>query len=415
MNSEFNNLKHQHVKTLILHINSIICIFQQIMQLTLNLDFSITTYSRSAANRHAKKRKKKRQRQTFNIKSVFVFVFAFIFAFVFIFASIEINAFYECHSMTVTFQTSMKFRKFHYTINDRNEMILNKQKSEIYSIIQSTIIQNSLIETRFMFDVAFDVSKIDKHTRFQVKSQQKLLQKNQKIWKNQIFKYWWQLKRAEIIKINEKLFSKLKYRLTRFLNVLLKNHCRFQIWIKRHVWNEYVHCKWKKHYFFLFIVVRINDEKKIRLHMKKKIVKHNNRFFFKSLTKYVCNAMQKKRWKFDFSHNISIFEKVQFAKNIKRVKETKEKINAKTTKKKTFSLIKRIEWFWWIERYIYDKRIDRFWHMFWRRRESAMKRIDRIKNRNRRAQMKAKKKSLFEYVMIDIIFTKFFSDRIDFH
>ena len=148
---------------------------QQIMQFTLNLNFFITTYSRNATNRHAKKRKKKRQRQIFNIKFVFVFVFVFIFA------SIEINVFYEYHSMIVTFQTSMKFRKSHYMINDRNEIILNKQKFEIYSIIQSIIIQNSLIETRFMFDVAFNISKMNKHTRFQMKSQQKLLQKNQKI------------------------------------------------------------------------------------------------------------------------------------------------------------------------------------------------------------------------------------------
>ena len=42
--------------------------------------------------------------------------------------------------------------------------------------------------------------------------------------------------------------------------------------------------------------------------------------------------MQRKKWKFDFSHNISIREKIQFAKNIKRTKKTNEKINAKTTK-----------------------------------------------------------------------------------
>ena len=130
-----------------------------------------------------KNEKKKRQRQTSisKIKFVFVFVFVIVFVFVFIFTSIEINVFYEYHSMTVKFQTSMKFRKSHYTINDRNEMILNKKEFEIYSIIQSTIIQNSMIRTRFMFDVAFDISKIDKHTRSQMKSQQKLLQKNQKV------------------------------------------------------------------------------------------------------------------------------------------------------------------------------------------------------------------------------------------
>ena len=239
-----NTSKHQ------LYINSIICTFQHIMQFTLNLNFFITTYSRNAANRHAKKRKKQRQRQTSISKIKFAFVSVIVFVFTFTFASIEISAFYEYHSMTVKFQTLTKFREFHYTINDRNEMILNRKKFEIYSIIQSIIIQDSMIRTRFMFDVAFDVSKIDKHTRSQMKSQQKLLQKNQKTWKNQIFQYWWQLKRAEIIKINEKLFSKLKYRLARFLNVLLKNHCRFQIWIKRSVWNEYAHCKWKKHFFF---------------------------------------------------------------------------------------------------------------------------------------------------------------------
>ena len=32
-----------------------------------------------------------------------------------------------------------------------------------------------------MFDVAFNVSKINKHTRFQIKLQQKLLQKIQKV------------------------------------------------------------------------------------------------------------------------------------------------------------------------------------------------------------------------------------------
>ena len=74
----------------------------------------------------------------------------------------------------------MKFRKSHYTINDRNEMILNREEFDIYSIIQSIIIQNSVIRARSMFDVAFYSSKIDKHTRSQVKSQQKLLQKNQK-------------------------------------------------------------------------------------------------------------------------------------------------------------------------------------------------------------------------------------------
>ena len=161
-------------------------------------------------------------------------------------------------------------------------------------MLKSIHIRHTMIKTRFMFDVAFDISKIKTHTRFQIKSQQKQLQKNQKVWKNQIFQYFWRLKRFEIIKINEIFFSNFEYRLTRSLDVLLKNYCRFQIWIKRRVWNEYAHCKWKKHYLFFFIVVRINDEKKIRLHMKKKIIKHNNRFFFKSLTKYVCNAMQKK-------------------------------------------------------------------------------------------------------------------------
>ena len=153
------------------------------MQFTLNLNFFITTYSRSATNRHAKKRKKKRQRQTSISKIKFVFVFAFVIAFVsiFTFTSIEINALYEYHSIIVKSQTSMKFRESHYTINDRNEMILNREKFEIYSIIQSIIIQNSMIRTRFMFDVAFDVSKINKHTRSQMKSQQKLLQKNQKV------------------------------------------------------------------------------------------------------------------------------------------------------------------------------------------------------------------------------------------
>ena len=151
------------------------------MQFTLNLNFSITTYSRNATNRHAKKRKKKRQRQTSISKIKFVSVSAIAFASIFTFASIEISASYEYHSMTVKSQTSTKFRKPHYTINDRNEMILNRKKSEIYPIIQSIIIQNSMIRARFMFDVAFDVSKINKHTRFQVKSQQKLLQKNQKV------------------------------------------------------------------------------------------------------------------------------------------------------------------------------------------------------------------------------------------
>ena len=38
-----------------------------------------------------------------------------------------------------------------------------------------------MIRTRFILNVIFDISKINKHTRFQIKSQQKLLQKNQKI------------------------------------------------------------------------------------------------------------------------------------------------------------------------------------------------------------------------------------------
>ena len=146
--------------------------FQQIMQLTLNLNLSITTRSRDAANRHVKKRKKRNAFQKLTSTSIFIFIFAA--------ASIEISVLYECHSMIVTFQTFVEFRKSHYTINDRNEMMLNRQKSEIYSISQSTIIQNSMIKARFMFDVAFDVSKIKTHTRSQMKSQQKLLQKNQK-------------------------------------------------------------------------------------------------------------------------------------------------------------------------------------------------------------------------------------------
>ena len=143
------------------------------MQLTLNLDFFTTTRSRDATNRHVKKRKKRNVFQKF--------ISTFIFIVIFVVASIEINVLYECHSMIVTFQTFVEFRKSHYTINDRNEMTLNKQKFEIYSILQSIIIQNSMIKTRFMFDVAFDVSKIKTHTRFQMKSQQKLLQKNQKV------------------------------------------------------------------------------------------------------------------------------------------------------------------------------------------------------------------------------------------
>ena len=128
------------------------------MQLTLNLNFFITTRSRDATNRYVKKRKKR------NVFQKFTFIFIFIF--IFVVASIEINVFYECHSMIVTFQTFVEFRKSHYTINDRNEMTLNKQKSEIYSISQSIIIQNSIIKTRFMFNVVFDVSKIKTHTRF---------------------------------------------------------------------------------------------------------------------------------------------------------------------------------------------------------------------------------------------------------
>ena len=69
--------------------------------------------------------------------------------------------------------------------------------------------------------------------------------------------------------------------------------------------------------------------------------------------------------------------------------------NSKNRKKKVFNLIRRIEWFWWVERYIYDRRIDRFWQMFWRR-ENSIKRIDWIKNRSKRTQMKAKKRTLFE-------------------
>ena len=143
------------------------------MQLTLNLDFFTTTRSRDAANRHVKKRKKRNTFQKFTSISISIFIF--------VVASIEINVFYECHSMTVTFQTLVEFRKSHYTINDRNEMMLNRQEFEIYSISQSAIIQNSMIKARFMFDVAFDVSKIKTHTRSQMKSQQKLLQKNQKV------------------------------------------------------------------------------------------------------------------------------------------------------------------------------------------------------------------------------------------
>ena len=139
------------------------------MQLTLNLDLSTTTRSRDAAARHAKEREKRRSFQKLTSASFFASSSV----------SIEISAFYEHHSMTVTSQTFVEFRESHYTINDRNEMKLNKQESEIYSIIQSITIQNSVTRTRSMFDVAFDASKIEKHTRSQVKSQQKLLQKNQ--------------------------------------------------------------------------------------------------------------------------------------------------------------------------------------------------------------------------------------------
>ena len=174
-------------------------------------------------------------------------------------------------------------------------MKLNKQEFEIYSIIQSITIQNSMIRTRFMFDVAFDDSKIEKHTRSQVKSQQKLLQKNQEAWKNQIFQYFWRLKRAEVIRINEELSSKLEYRLARSLDVLLKEHCRSQTWTEHSVWSDYAHCKWKTYYSSLSTTIRINDEERIRLHMREKIIKHSSRFLLKSLTKYACNAMQRKR------------------------------------------------------------------------------------------------------------------------
>ena len=296
--------------------------FQQIMQLTLNLDLSTTTRSRDAATRHAKEREKRRALQKLTSTSTSTSTSA----------SIEINALYEYHSMTVTSQTSVEFRESHYTINDRNEMKLNKQTSEIYSIIQSTIIQNSVTRARLMFDVTFDASKIEKHTRSQVKSQQKLLQKNQEAWENQIFQYWWQLKRAEIIRINEKLSWNLEYRLKLSEDALFQEHCRSQSWTERSVWSDYAHCKFKKYYSSFSTTVRINDEKRIRLHMREKIIRHNSRFLLKSLTKYVCNAMQRKRWKLNSSHNISIAEKAQFAKNIKRAKKMKETMNAKTTR-----------------------------------------------------------------------------------
>ena len=259
--------------------------FQQIMQLTLNLDLSTTTRSRDAAARHAKEREKRRSFQKLTSASFFASSSV----------SIEISAFYEHHSMTVTSQTSVEFRESHYTINDRNEMRLNRQVSEIYSIIQSTTIQNSVTRTRSMFDVAFETSKLEKHTRSQVKSQQKLLQKNQEAWKNQIFQYFWRLKRAEVIRINEELSSKLEYRLARSLDVLLKEHCRSQTWTEHSVWSDYAHCKWKTYYSSLSTTIRINDEERIRLHMREKIIKHSSRFLLKSLTKYACNAMWQRK------------------------------------------------------------------------------------------------------------------------
>ena len=302
------------------------------MQLTLDLGLPTTAYSRSAANRHAKEREKKRQRQTPNTKSAPAPAPAPTPASASTPASIEISASYECHSMTVTPQTPMEFREPHYTINGRNEMVLNRQEPGIYPVIQPTTIQDPLTEARPMFDVAFDASKIDKHTRSQVESQQKLLQKDQEAWENQIFKYWWQLERAEIIKINGELSSALEYRLARSLGVLLEDHCRFQAWVGRHVWSGYAHCKWKKHYSPLSTAVRANDEEGIRLHMREEIVRHSSRFLLKPLTKYACNAMQRKRWKLDPPHNIPTPEEVQLAKDIKRAKEAKERVDAEAAR-----------------------------------------------------------------------------------
>ena len=294
---------------------------QQIMQFTLNLDLSITTRSRDAATRHAKEQKKRRSSQKFTSSSFFVSSFI----------SIEISAFYEYIFMTVIFQTSMKFWKSYYTINDRNEMNLNKQEFEIYLIIQSIIIQNSMIRTRLMFVVTFDASNIEKHTRSQMNSQQKLLQKNQEVWENQIFKYLLMTIESNWNHKNQwKIFFEARISFSAFFRRFVEKALSFSN-LNKTFCMKWLRSLQMKNVFFFSTTIRINDEEKIRLHMREKIIKHNNRFLFKSLTKYACNAMQRKKWKFNFSHNISIFEKVQLAKDIKRAKKTKEKMNANVT------------------------------------------------------------------------------------
>ncbi|KAG7002278.1 hypothetical protein G7Y79_00028g062990 [Physcia stellaris] len=171
------------------------------MQLTLDLGLSTTARSRGAANRHAKEREKRGALQKLTPTSTFTFTSAA--------ASIEISAPYECHSMTVTPQTPVEFREPHYTINGRNGMTLDRQEPGIYPVPQPAIIQDPMTKARPMFDVAFDVSKVKTHTRSQVESQQKLLQKDQEAWEGQIFQYFWRLERSEIIRINGELFLRI--------------------------------------------------------------------------------------------------------------------------------------------------------------------------------------------------------------
>ncbi|KAG6995565.1 hypothetical protein G7Y79_00044g080360 [Physcia stellaris] len=294
------------------------------MQLTLDLGLPTTARSRGAANRHAKEREKRGALQKLTPTSTSTFTSAA--------ASIEISAPYECHSMTVTPQTPVEFREPHYTINGRNGMTLDRQEPGIYPVPQPAIIQDPMTKARPMFDVAFDVSKVKTHTRSQVESQQKLLQKDQEAWEGQIFQYFWRLERSEIIRINGELSSDLEYRLGLSGGALFQEHFRFQPWTERSVWSGYAHCKFKKYYSPLSTAVRANDEEKIRLHMREEIVRHSSRFLLKSLTKYACNAMQRKRWKLDPPHNIPTPEEAQLAKDIKRAKKANERVKAEATR-----------------------------------------------------------------------------------
>ena len=261
--------------------------FTFIMQFILNFDLFIIAKTRQATLREQKKRKKqKKQRQSDQLFAQKQLVQQSEF----LFSDIDdIDVFFTyCHLFQVNEQFSVVFRKFQYIVNDQNEMIW--YYDELYAFISKSCCQNSVILSRSLFDVTFDVFTMNNNTIFQIKFVQQKLQKKQIEWKFELFCHWWRIEKQTITKIEKTISKNLKNKLNVSFERSYKDNYFFEkcelknfdndcvyddIWTARNKWiDDHMNERniTKRLYFSFSTIIRNNDIEKMRIHMRKKII-----------------------------------------------------------------------------------------------------------------------------------------------